>query len=69
MSDYITSDGQEITDYDAHEQFNEMLNECYDVIKFGEMTYMPADVLKACDPIAYRCMFNDYADSEGGEEN
>ena len=69
MSDYITSDGQEITDHDAHERFDEMLNECYDVIKFGEMTYMPADVLKECDPIAYRCMFNDYADSEGWEEN
>ena len=44
--------------------YDEMLDECYDEFKIGEMTFYPSDILKSCDPVAYRCGFSDYTDSE-----
>lgn len=44
------------------EMFAEMLNEGEEV-KIGTLTYLPAQVLKAVDPIAYRVGLSDYADS------
>ena len=34
--------------------FDEMLDECYPVVKIGELTFYPSQILKECDPIAYR---------------
>ena len=53
----------------SHEQelygrYNEMLDECYPLVKFGELEYLPSRVLKEIDPIAYQCGFNDWVDSE-----
>jgi hypothetical protein len=47
------------------ERFNEMLNDCYDPVRFGDLSYSPADVLKSVDKIAWREGFNNWLDAEG----
>ena len=53
----IMSEEQAKDDYDAY------LNDCYGVVSVGYSEFYPADILKNCDPIAYRCGFADYVDS------
>ena len=48
------------------ERFDELLDEA-GPIKIGSLEYMPSDVLKAVDPIAYRVGLSDYESFE--EEN
>ena len=43
--------------------FDEMLDECYDMIKVCGYEYYPSHVLESTDPIAYRCGLTDYLDS------
>jgi hypothetical protein len=38
----------------TEEMFDEMLDELYPVYKIGELTFYPSQILKDCDPIAYR---------------
>jgi len=52
-----------LTEYEARGMYDEMLDECYEPYNMGGMEYMPSDILKECDPIAYRVGFSDYADS------
>lgn len=51
---------------DRESHFDSMLNECYDFKSVGgPFEYMrPSDVLKECDPTAYRCGVNDCANGE-----
>ena len=35
------------------ENFDEMLNESYDVVKIAGIEFSPADILKNCDPTGY----------------
>lgn len=60
---YIAS---ECTKVDREARFDAMLNECYSFEKVGgPFAYMsPSSVLKECDPTAYRCGVNDWADGE-----
>jgi len=46
-----------------HEEYKDMLNECYPEYKFGEMTYSPASILESCDPIAFKIGMDEYFDS------
>ena len=46
------------------EDYDSMLNECYGEVKIGGITFYPADILKDCDPTAYRCGYSDYCDAE-----
>jgi hypothetical protein len=45
------------------EQFEEMLDEVYPVVKIGELTFYPSQILKECDPIAYRIGLSEFEDS------
>lgn len=45
----------------AYEAYDEYLDEQPDVI-IGSLSYPPSRVLKAIDPVAYRCGFNDFMD-------
>lgn len=49
---------------EAYEAFDEYLDELGSVT-IGPLTYPPSTTLRAVDPIAYRCNFNDWADAEG----
>lgn len=53
-----------------NDDFDEMLDECYDDVKICGCTYTASDVLFSCDPIAYNQGLLEYEDSlEGrGEE-
>ena len=58
---------------DGEEQFEEMLNECYEPVKVGCSQWDAGYVMKELDPVAFRCGVSDYlADDEtfvefGGE--
>ena len=48
-------------EYECSESdFDEMLDECHETYNIGYMTFYPSDVLKSCDPIAYRICKSDY---------
>ena len=46
----------------TEEMFDEMLDEVYPVVKIGELTFYPSQILKECDPIAYRIGVSEYED-------
>lgn len=64
MYEYYDEDGFGITGDEAHDQYNDMLNDCYDEVSVGGMTWTPSEVLEKMDPVAYRCGFNDFEDSQ-----
>lgn len=47
---------------DAYASYEDMLNDSHDIITIGYIELYPADVLRECDPIAYRTGFADYID-------
>lgn len=57
---------EELTPIDREARFDEMLDSCYSFEGVGgPFAHMsPSRVLKECDPVAYRCGVNDYADGE-----
>lgn len=59
--------GQGITDYELHERYDDMLDECYGTASVAGMEFNTAHALWALDPIAYRRGFHDWIDSELGE--
>lgn len=50
------------TESELLEQFDDMLDDTIDLIDIMGMKYTPSNVLKECDPIAYRVTFNDWLD-------
>lgn len=55
---------KKISEDEAYTMFDEMLDESYPSFKIGQLEYSPSQILKECDPIAYRCEFNDWLDAE-----
>jgi hypothetical protein len=55
-------------DVERHEEFDRMLDECYEPYKLGSLTFYASDVLYKCDPIAYHIESNDYDSIELEEE-
>ena len=51
-----------MTELELEEAFDEMLDECNETIKIGTLTYLPSQVLKNTDPIAYRIGKYEFAD-------
>ena len=47
----------------TEEQFDEFLDEIDEEVHIGTLTYMPSQVLKAVDPVAYRLAKEEYEDS------
>ena len=48
-------------EYDCSEsEFDEVLDDCHETYDLGGMTFYPSDILKSCDPIAYRYGKSDY---------
>ena len=64
-----TTDTQPLTEEQALERYDEMLDDCYPAVRVGDSTFYPSTVLKECDPIAYRVGFHEFVDSlqEDGE--
>jgi len=60
----IQSEAMQHSERELHEQWDDCLDECTDEVKIGTLRYTPSHALKAVDPIAYRCGFVDWLDSE-----
>lgn len=56
VRDYIEND------FGMWDAYDDSLNEMGD-IEIGCLSYSPSEVLKAVDPIAYNCGYDDYTDS------
>ena len=52
-ADYISENVDE-------SRYDDDLDSCYGEIKIGCCTFYPSQILKECDPIAYRCGFSDF---------
>ncbi len=48
---------------DGAEMFEEMLDECCEEVKVGNCTFSPSQVLKECDPTAFRIGISENLDS------
>jgi len=48
---------------DGAELFTEMLDECYPEVAVGSCTFNPSDVMKNCDPVAFRIGVGEYLSS------
>lgn len=57
-----------MSDYEIEEQYKEMLDDAYGIIKIGYGEYYASDVLRECDPIAYRIGLSEYEDQIREEE-
>jgi hypothetical protein len=53
---------KKMTELELEEMWDEMLDEGQDLIRIGNISYLPSQVLKAVDPIAYRIGKYEYAD-------
>ena len=47
-----------------YESYDNMLDECSDIIKIGSLEYYPSNVLKSIDEIAYNIGYYEYIDNE-----
>jgi hypothetical protein len=52
------------------DRFDEMLNNVYPEYSMGWITFTPAQILKECDPVAYRIALSEFDDffREGEED-
>jgi hypothetical protein len=53
-----------LTERELKEMFNEYLDEVWGTVEIAGFGYATSAVLKDADPIAYKCMFNDWLDAE-----
>lgn len=63
LKDEITSKELEISNFEyecSDDDFDDFLDQIYSEINIGEFTFYPSQVLKECDPTAYRCGKADY---------
>lgn len=61
--DSIQSKQSEIDNFEyecSESEFDEVLDDCHESYSLGSMTFYPSDVLKSCDPIAYRISKSEY---------
>ena len=60
---YEVKEFETISEYEATERYNDMLDDCNPIVEVCGMKYNPSTVLKEVDPIAYNCGFSDYVSS------
>jgi hypothetical protein len=56
-------DIETISESEAYERYDNMLDDCYPMVDVCGYTYDPSRALKELDPIAYRVGFSDYVSS------
>ena len=49
-----------LEDLDYHNDYDEAIDDCYGPVHIGPCSYSPAQVLKAVDPVEYRCGYTDW---------
>nr|WP_298657222.1 hypothetical protein [uncultured Flavobacterium sp.] len=58
----------ELTPIDMEQRVIDMLDECYDEVKIGGLTFSPSEIVQKLDPIAFRCMVSEESDADGISE-
>jgi hypothetical protein len=49
-----------MSDYEIEESYKEMLDDVFPVVKIGYSEFYASDILKNCDPVAYRIGLSEY---------
>jgi predicted nuclease with TOPRIM domain len=55
-------DNFDLSDHVKDDDYDTFLDDCTGEVSIGSLSYSASEVLKAVDPIAYRCGFSDYVD-------
>ena len=58
-----------ISQYEARQFYDELLDECYPEVVLGYSTFSPSDVLRTMDPTAYEIGFTEYCDNQADDES
>jgi hypothetical protein len=59
----MTEDQVTITQDELEEKYADLLDELYPEYILEHLTFRPSQILKKCDPVAWRAHLADYADS------
>lgn len=59
--------GEALTEDDLYDRYDDMLDEVTGEVEIAGYSYSASYAFKNIDPIAYRCGFGDWLDSEIGE--
>lgn len=54
---------QIISERKAQRLFDGMLDDCYPMVEFGSLSFLPSNVLRKMDPVAYHESFCEYVDN------
>lgn len=54
---------KQIPEVNTNESYDDMLDDCHEMVKICGYEYYPSDAFEKVDPIAYRCGYLDYIDS------
>lgn len=58
---------EELSDEELYDMYDEMLDECYGLVKICGINYQSSEALKEVDPTAYRVGFCDWLSAECDE--
>ena len=64
-----TDTPQTITEGEAYDQYDQMLDDCNPIVEVCGYEYSPSVALERLDPIAYRCGFSDFCSMLESEHN
>lgn len=66
---YFNINGDNVSDSDIERMYVDMLDDCYEVVQVGSLSYCMSHVLSSVDPVAYRIGLIEYTDGliEDGE--
>lgn len=63
--EWLEDNGKDVYTYSELEDlYEEDLNDIYPEVKIGELIFSAGDILRSCDPIAFRCGVSDWSSQE-----
>lgn len=63
--EWLEDNGKDVYTYSEIEDLHEeTLNEVYDDVKIGELTFSAGDIVRNLDPVAFRCGVSDWLSQE-----
>ena len=58
----------DLSNYEMNEDdYDEILDDCYDHWEMGNYTFYPSDIIKRCDPTMYRCGISEFENVKKSE--
>lgn len=64
IAQHLEQHASPLSDHELNERWEACLDECHSPYRIGQITYYPSQILRKCDPVAYRCGMNDWLDSD-----